>query len=148
MPTWGLALFFTTAIFFTPLVYIRNHELIDHHMNNAGNIINEQTQQVRDLASHHTNNAMEASSAAFKDYSSKAQEMMGQGKKSAVEQGVVDKQTADQVVGKPEQAGAGAGMPSMKSEDFPSAPNMEPNAPSASETMGSHSSEPVPQFAQ
>jgi len=94
-PAWGLALLFTTAAYFVPLVYIKNRELIDSHLENAGNIINSQTKQVRDLASQHTSKAMEASSQTLKDYSAKAQGMMGQAKGKAVEKGIVSPQTAD-----------------------------------------------------
>ncbi|EMD00785.1 hypothetical protein BAUCODRAFT_183090 [Baudoinia panamericana UAMH 10762] len=94
-PAWGLALLFTTLTYFTPLVYITNKDFIDGHVENASNIVNQQTQQMRDLAVHHSNRAMEASSQALKDASSKAQEMIGQTKQKAVQQGIVSQETAD-----------------------------------------------------
>ncbi|KAK5153173.1 hypothetical protein LTS14_007818 [Recurvomyces mirabilis] len=93
-PAWGLALLFTTVIYFVPLIYISNKELIDSHLENAGKIVNEQTQQVRDLASQHTSKAMEASQQTFKQYSARASEMVGQTKEKAVQQGVAAKEQA------------------------------------------------------
>lgn len=116
-PVWGLTLLFTTLAYFAPLVYITNKELIDSHLENASNMLNQQTQQVRDLASQHTSKAMEMSSAAIKDYSSKASEMMGQAKGKAVEKGVVSGETAD----KTEE--------SLKSAPAP--PTSEPSGPDA-----------------
>jgi len=116
MPNWGLALFFTTIVYFTPLMYISNQELIDQHINHAHTVVTEQAVQVRDLAAKHTNQAVEQSQSLLKDYSAKAQEMIGQGKKSAVEKGYVAPQTAEKVV--PEHT--------IKSQDFPSAPKVEP----------------------
>jgi hypothetical protein len=108
-PPWGLALLFTTLAYFIPLVYIQNREVIDAHLNNAQDIIGKQATQVRDLAAEHTNKAMEASRSSLKEYSGKAQEMIGGAKKAAVEKGVVS----------PETAG-------VKKEDFPNAPTSQP----------------------
>lgn len=118
-PAWGLALLFTTFAFFTPLIYIKNQELIDHHISNAQSLINEQATQVRDLASQHTSKAMEASQSALKDYSAKASEIMGGAKKAAVEKGYVAQETVDKVPG-----GGATASPAVevKKEDFPSAP--------------------------
>lgn len=108
-PPWGLTLLFTTLAYFLPLVYIQNQELIDTHVANAQDLINKQATQVRDLAAEHTNKAMEASKSSLKEYSGKAQEMMGGAKKAAVEKGIVS----------PETAG-------VKKEDFPTAPSTQP----------------------
>ena len=119
-PTWGLALLFTTLTYFTPLLYIKNKELIDGHLNNASDLISKQTQQVRDLAGQHTGKAAEMAQGAFKDYSAKASEMMGSAKKSAVEKGAISEETAAKV--------PGSGSPEVKKEDFPAAPSQEPVA--------------------
>lgn len=118
-PAWGLALLFTTFAFFTPLIYIQNQELIDHHISNAQDLLNQQATQVRDLASQHTSKAMEASQSALKDYSAKASEMIGGAKKAAVDKGVVSKETVDKLPG-----GGAAASPNgvVKKEDFPAAP--------------------------
>lgn len=129
MPSWGLALFFTTVVYFAPLAYITNKDLIDHHLNNASTMVSDQANQVRGLAAQHTNKAMEASQAAFKDYSAKATEMIGQGKKAAVEKGVVAPETADKVV-------------PPKSEDFPAAPKVEPAGPETTQAQA-HTAEPI-----
>jgi hypothetical protein len=83
--------------------------LIDTHVANAQDLINKQATQVRDLAAEHTNKAMQASQGAIKDYSSKAQEMIGGAKKAAVEKGYVSAETAG-----------------VKKQDFPSAPTAAP----------------------
>ncbi|KAK0257198.1 hypothetical protein LTR91_001464 [Friedmanniomyces endolithicus] len=111
-PAWGLALIFATVIYFVPLVYISNKELIDSHLENAGNIVSQQSQQVRDLASQHTSKAMEVGSQTINQYSNKAKEMMGQTKGKAVDQGIVSQETADQTEQSLRQA--------------PSAPAMDP----------------------
>jgi hypothetical protein len=108
-PPWGLALLFTTLAYFLPLAYIQNREMIDTHVANAQDLINKQATQVRDLAAEHTNKAMQASQGALKDYSSKAQEMIGSAKKTAVDKGYVSAETAG-----------------VKKEDFQSAPTAPP----------------------
>ncbi|KAK5107242.1 hypothetical protein LTR62_001596 [Meristemomyces frigidus] len=129
-PAWGLALLFTTVLYFVPLIYINNKELIDSHLENAGNIVNEQTRQVRDMASQHTSKAMEVSSNTLKQYSARASEMVGQAqtktaqtavqaKDTAVQQGVVSPETANDLHAKTEQ--------SLRSA--PSAPATEPRGP-------------------
>lgn len=117
-PAWGLTLLFTTFAFFTPLIYIKNQTLIDHHLSNAQDLINQQATQVRDLAQQHTSKAVEASQSALKDYSAKASEMIGGAKQAAVEKGIVTKETVDKLPGGAE----------VKKEDFPAAPKTEPEA--------------------
>ncbi|KAH9845746.1 Reticulon [Teratosphaeria destructans] len=127
-PAWGLALLFTTLVYFTPLVYISNKELIDSHLENAGKIVNEQTQQVRDLAAHHSNKAYEASQATLKDYSAKAQEALGQAKRQAINKGVVSQEAADRT--------------EEKLASAPSAPVDEPAGPADAQAHAA-SAEPV-----
>ncbi|TKA82575.1 hypothetical protein B0A55_01215 [Friedmanniomyces simplex] len=110
-PAWGLALVFATVIYFVPLVYISNKEFIDGHLENAGNIVSQQSQQVRDLASQHTSKAMDLSSQTINQYSAKAKEMMGQTKGKAVDQGIVSQETADKTEQSLKQA------PSAPAED-------------------------------
>lgn len=119
MPSWGLALFFTTAIYFVPLAYITNKEFIDEHLNNAQNIASEQANQLRGIVAEHTNKTMEMSQSAIKEYTAKAQEMIGQGKQAAVDKGMVKQETADKVA--PEKT--------VSNADFPSAPKEEPAGP-------------------
>jgi hypothetical protein len=122
MPTWGIILFFTTVVFFTPLAYMQNRELIDSHIANAQNLVNEQTEQIRDIAAQHTNKAVEMSQTAFQEYSAKAQELLGQTKKAAVDKGIVSPETAQKVA--PEKSAASE-KPTV-SRDFPTAPTANP----------------------
>lgn len=139
-PAWGLTLLFTTFAFFTPLVYIKNQELIDHHLSNAQSLLNEQATQVRDMAQQHTSKAMEASQTALKDYSAKAGELIGGAKQAAVEKGVVSQETVDKLSAGPGGSTAGttvadANLPApaggsavnggVTSDAFPAAPKTE-----------------------
>lgn len=117
-PAWGLALLFTTLAYFVPLAYIQNQEFIDTHLNNAGELVNQQTAQIREMAAQHTNKAMEASQGALKTYGAKAQEMMGQAKQSAVDKGYVKEETAAKL----------PGSSTVQQEDFPAAPSAEPTS--------------------
>ncbi|CAK3758220.1 related to cell wall cwl1 [Lecanosticta acicola] len=132
-PSWGLALLFTTVLYFAPLAYITNKEFIDEHLNNAQNIISEQATQVRDLAAQHTGKAYEATSSALKDYAAQAQEAIGQTKKAAVDKGVISKETADKVT--PEKA-------PVTTDDFPSAPKVEPAVPETAQAE-EYKAEPI-----
>jgi len=76
---------------------------------------------------------MEASQGALKDYTSKAQDMIGQAKKAAVEKGYVNQQQADQYVGKPEQA---------RPQDLPNVPKVDPAGPETTQAE-SHRAEPM-----
>ncbi|WPG99992.1 Hypothetical protein R9X50_00281600 [Acrodontium crateriforme] len=125
MPVWGLTLFFTTLVFFLPLIYTQNKELIDGQIENVSTLVNEQTSQVRELAQHHTNRALDASSKTFKEYSARAQEAMGNAKKAAVDKGVISPSTAEKIT--PETP--------VKSADFPAAPKAEPVIPKAEPVM-------------
>jgi len=143
MPTWGLALLVTTLAYFIPLAYIQNHEIIDEQIAHLKSILSDQAHQLSDMASHHTNKAVEMSQTAFNDYSAKAQDLIGQGKKTAVEKGVVSPQTAETIA--PESAINGRGLngsaplngnaaqgttltntTGVYDRDFPSAPRNEP----------------------
>ncbi|KAK6000735.1 hypothetical protein QM012_003460 [Aureobasidium pullulans] len=83
MPTWGLALLFTTLIYTVPLVYINNREVIDAQIDNASNIINEQTQQVRTIAAEQTQYATDIAKSTATDLQNRASELIGQAKQRA-----------------------------------------------------------------
>ncbi|THX98786.1 hypothetical protein D6D03_07694 [Aureobasidium pullulans] len=83
MPTWGLALLFTTLIYTVPLVYINNREVIDAQIENASTIINEQTQQVRTIAAEQTQHATDIAKSTATDLSNRASELIGQAKHRA-----------------------------------------------------------------
>lgn len=113
--------------------------MIDGHLNNASEIISQQTQQVREMAGQHTGKAAEMAQGAFKDYSAKASEMMGSAKKAAVEKGVVTEETAAKVPGD-EHA--------VKKEDFPSAPSVEPMGTQQTDGAFDEKAAPVQQQEQ
>ncbi|KAF2725763.1 hypothetical protein K431DRAFT_290272 [Polychaeton citri CBS 116435] len=125
-PAWGLALLGTVVLYLGPLIYIKNRELIDGHLNNANQIVSDQTQQLRSLAAQHSNKALDATKNAAGSYATKAQEMVGHAKRQAVDKGYVSKETAEKVP----SGGAGS---SVQSESFPSAPQTEP-APAVADT--------------
>ena len=102
MPLWGLALIADSIVFLGPLAYVQNKELIDHHIANAGNVINDQASQMRELAAQHTGRATETMKQYTSEYTKKAQDMMG---------GSVSRQKAG-----------------LKTSDFPAAPKDEPVA--------------------
>lgn len=145
VPTWGLGLLFTTVLFFAPLIYIQNREVIDEQINNVSQLVSQQTQQVRDLAYQHGNNALEATKSASNEYAHKASEMMGTAKKQAVDSGYVSKETANKAPGQSAGAttakeftgvqGGNAGgvsntgnLSAVNPNAFPSAPRGEPAA--------------------
>ncbi|KAG9666926.1 hypothetical protein KCU76_g17843, partial [Aureobasidium melanogenum] len=83
MPTWGLALLFTTLIYTVPLVYINNREVIDAQIEQASTIITEQTQQVRTIAAEQTQHATEIAKSTATDLQNRASELIGQAKQRA-----------------------------------------------------------------
>lgn len=82
-----------------PLVYTTNQELIDHHLENASNVIRAQTEQFRKIAGTHTAKATEVTRQFVGDYTSKAQQMF-----------------------RGRQASAEPPTQSVKESDFPAAP--------------------------
>ena len=113
VPFWGLSLIGTSVVFLTPLIYVTNKELIDHHLANANDVVSAQGAQFRDLASQHTATATSTIKNYAGDYSVKAQELIGSrtGNRSA------------------------SSSSTLKAEDFPKAPNAAPaaNVPASTE---------------
>jgi hypothetical protein len=123
VPFWGLTLISASVLFLSPLIYKTNQELIDHHVKNASNVINQQTEQVKQLASHHATRATETTKQYVGEYSAKAQEMIGSRSRSV-----------SPTITKAEPAAAKENVPAYKSEDFPAAPKEEfKSAPSSEE---------------
>ncbi|KAL9599416.1 MAG: hypothetical protein Q9219_003853 [cf. Caloplaca sp. 3 TL-2023] len=114
-PLWGLSLIAVSLIYLGPLVYMSNREFIDHHLENATNVVNAQANQVKDLAGHHTSRATETVKAYAGDYTSKAQSYIGSARGSASPKGPNSKATS----------GPGS-SPAYSSRDFPHAPKQEP----------------------
>jgi len=77
LPFWGMSLLSTCVIFLGPLVYLENQELIDSHLEHAGNLIGEQTSQIKDLTAQHTSKGLESVKQYTGTYAAKAQEMVG-----------------------------------------------------------------------
>ena len=117
VPFWGLALISTSTLFLGPLAYKTNKELIDHHLSNVSNVVNEQTEQVRQLASHHAARATDATKQYVGDYSAKAQELIGNARGRSVSPNAAKKETVP------------VPAPKYKSSDFPAAPQESFKAP-------------------
>lgn len=130
-PMWGLALLSTVVLYLAPLIYIKNKDVIDAHLNNAAEIANKQTEQLRQVAAKNTNKAFEATSSATSQYVSMAQEYMGGAKKSAVDKGYVSKETADKVPGVPVEKDYTTPAPANIDTTAPSAPVEKPVSPVA-----------------
>jgi ABC-type multidrug transport system fused ATPase/permease subunit len=112
VPLWGLTLITTFAIYLTPLVYIKNKEVIDEQIANASKLINQQTNQLKELAAHHTKGATDTVKSYAGDYSKKASEYIGQSR-----QKISGVNTSTN------------GSPStVKASDFPPAPKEAPIA--------------------
>jgi hypothetical protein len=136
VPIWGLTLISTSILFLAPLIYKSNKELIDHHVNNASSVVNQQTEQVKQLASHHASRATDATKQYVGDYSAKAQEMIGSARARS---------TSPVASAKPAKVDLKENTPAYKSEDFPTAPKEQfKAAPPVQETANTlRSDEPL-----
>ncbi|KAI1660127.1 Reticulon-domain-containing protein [Daldinia decipiens] len=76
VPYWGLALISTTLLFFVPLVYATNQELIDHYLKQASDMIDSQTEQLREVAGKYTSQATGLTKQYVGDYAAKAQQIL------------------------------------------------------------------------
>ncbi|KAK3374444.1 Reticulon-domain-containing protein [Lasiosphaeria ovina] len=76
VPYWGLALISTTVIFFAPLIYKSNQELIDSQIKHASEIVEAQTSQLRTVAQKHTEQATQVTKQYMGDYTAKAQALI------------------------------------------------------------------------
>jgi hypothetical protein len=88
VPYWGLALIGTTVTFFTPLVYKTNQEVIDYQIHHASEVINAQTQQLRQTAQKSTAQATEVTKQYVGDYTAKAQQLIGRARSASPETAV------------------------------------------------------------
>jgi len=125
VPFWGLTLISTSVLFLTPLIYKTNKELIDNQIAHASSIVNQQTEQVKQLASHHASRAADTTKQYASDYSAKAQEMIGNARGRSVSPTTVKKENVPAV--KTES------IPAYQAEDFPIAPKEDFKAPVTSE---------------
>jgi len=116
VPFWGLTLISTTILFLTPLIYKTNKEVIDAQITHISNIVNQQTEQVKQLASHHAARAAETTKSYASDYSSKAQEMIGNAR---------GRSSSPATEKKPLPTTLKENNSTYKHEDFPVAPKQE-----------------------
>ncbi|KAH7135871.1 Reticulon-domain-containing protein, partial [Dendryphion nanum] len=109
VPLWGLTLIATTIAYIAPLVYIKNKEAIDAHLNRASTLASQQANQIKDLAAQHTGNAAKTFQNYAGEYTQKAQSTINQyrGRSASPE---VKK---------------GPASPEIKKEAFPVAPQHE-----------------------
>lgn len=105
LPFWGFSLLATCIAFLGPLVYIENKELIDSRLEHAGNVIGQQTSQIKDLTAQHTSKAFESIKQYTGTCATKAQEVVG---------------SARQKIPSPT-----ATKPAVKEADFPTAPKSD-----------------------
>ena len=103
VPLWGLTLLSTMIVYLAPLVYIKNKAVIDHHLEQATVMVNQQATQMRQLAAEHTGNAAKTFQTYAGEYTTKAQDAINQYRgRSASPEAAVHK------------------------DDFPAAPRAEP----------------------
>jgi len=142
-PLWGLSLIAISLVYFTPLIYIQNKELIDSQVNQASKIVNAQTQQVRELAATHAGNATESLKGYTSDLSAKAQEAIGSARRSispaaqktsatmsntaANTKASINNAMSGSGTAAPRTSGpaSGAGLGGVRESDFPHAPKQE-----------------------
>ncbi|KAK8217566.1 hypothetical protein M8818_001324 [Zalaria obscura] len=140
VPKWGLALIATTAIYLVPLVYLKNREVIDGHLQHAGEIVSQQTSQVRDLAAHHTSRAADMAKSTASQYSAKAQEYVGAAKQRAASPSAPNPANLNPYKNEPER--------DISKDDLPSVPSSEPAVPAgrdAAEPTAAVPTEPAPE---
>ncbi|KAI1098043.1 Reticulon-domain-containing protein [Jackrogersella minutella] len=125
VPYWGLALISTTLLFFVPLVYSTNQELIDHYLKQASDVVNSQTEQLRQVASKHTSQATDITKQYVGEYTAKAQQML-RGRSAS-----------------PELAPKPAPQSHLKESDFPKAPKEVLNKESSEEESSEDEEEPL-----
>ncbi|KAJ5174229.1 uncharacterized protein N7482_000106 [Penicillium canariense] len=117
VPLWGLAVISVTVAYLGPLVYISNREIIDEQIANLQEIVSSQTNQLKDLAGERTSHATGVMKQYVGEYSHKAQEYIGRRSASP-------EMTKAPAPVKTEAAPE----PTIKTEDFPEAPKIEPVA--------------------
>jgi ABC-type multidrug transport system fused ATPase/permease subunit len=140
VPFWGLAVIAVTTTYFTPLIYISNRELIDEQIVNAQEIINSQTNQLRDMAGERTSHATGLMKQYVGEYSSKAQGIIGSRRSASPEATKVVSPIKRETVAEsaktpiPEFTAPvvePVAEPAVKHEDFPEAPKAAPVAQSS-----------------
>lgn len=119
VPFWGMALIGTSVIFLGPLIYIENKELIDGQLEHAGNVIGQQTTQMKDLTAHHTSKGLESVKQYTGSATAKAQELVG-----TARQRIPSPTTGKAPVQDRDFPSTTSNAP-VRDHDFPSAPRSE-----------------------
>jgi hypothetical protein len=101
----------TLVVYLGPLIYIKNKDVIDAHLKNAGDMVNQQATQIKDLAAQHTKGATETISTYAGEYTKKAQDLVGQSRQKI-----------------PEVTGTNGSVNTAKVPDYPSVPKEAPVA--------------------
>lgn len=136
----------TSVMFLVPLIYISNKEVIDHHIRHTTDVVNQQTEQVKQLASHHASVAANTTKQYASDYTAKAQEMVGVKPSQSSSPEVITKPIKAEPVDSSFNA-ANSAAPAYKPADFPAAPKDEfktTTAPSVGTTTSTLRDEAVP----
>lgn len=76
VPYWGLTVIATTVVFFVPLIYTTNQELIDQQLQSATDVINAQTNQVRDVTQKQIGHVSDITKQYAGDYTAKVQDLL------------------------------------------------------------------------
>ena len=104
-------------------MYVNNKELIDHHLQNASNIVNQQTHQLKDMAGHHAGRASSTVKSYAGDYTSKAQDYIGNVRGRSNSPEVINKSSNNTpITSEPAN-------PSYTENDFPHAPKQDLDTP-------------------
>jgi hypothetical protein len=146
VPFWGMCLIGTSVMFLVPLIYISNQEIIDHHIRHTTNIVNQQTEQVKQLASHHAAVAANTTKQYASEYTAKAQEMVGVKPSRSSSPEVATKPIKTEPTDSSFNA-ANSAAPAYKPADFPAAPKEEFKttiAPTVGSTASTLTDEEVP----
>jgi hypothetical protein len=136
----------TSVLFLGPLVYISNKEIIDHHIRHTTDIVSKQTEQVKQLASHHASVAANTTKQYASDYTAKAQEMVGVKPSRSSSPEVTTKPIKTEPVDSSFNA-TNSAAPAYEPTDFPAAPKNEfktTTAPSVDTTASTLRGEEVP----
>ncbi|GME26198.1 Cell lysis protein [Neofusicoccum parvum] len=130
LPLWGLSLIATIVVYMGPLIYIQNKEIIDEQLRQTNQLLNEQTNQFKELAAQHSTRAQKQLKVYADEYSHKAQDFISQTKSKAFPARSRPTTPAAPAAASP---AAAAPVPEMTHEkapvqetDFPEAPTAVP----------------------
>lgn len=126
-----MALIAVTTTYFTPLIYISNREFIDEQITNYQEIINSQTNQLRDMAGERTSHATDLVKQYVGEYSSKAQGYIAHRRSASRETKLaspIKRETVEPAANFTAPVAKPAVEPVIKHEDFPEAPKAAPVA--------------------